>query len=84
MNELAQYLLENLFVDFQGEVTTDAVRAFLRHDESADSRALLQKIIEEKGIDELLEVLADLLTQEIAKVLDAPTIRGHLINYSEA
>ena len=84
MNELAQYLLENLIVDFEGEVTTDTVRAFLRKDESALSRALLQKIIEDKGIEDLLITIADCITVNIANVISPAEIREHLINYSES
>lgn len=84
MNELAQYLIENLIVDFEGEVTTETVRAFLRKDESALSRALLQKIIEDKGIEDLLIALADVITANISNVLTPAEIREHLINYSES
>jgi hypothetical protein len=84
LNELAQYLIENIILDFEGEVTVETIRAFLRKDTSPEARALLQKIIEEKGIDDLLITLADCLTQELSSKMDAETIKGHLINYSEA
>lgn len=84
MDELAQYLLQNLIVDFEGEVTTDSIRAFLRQDESADARKLMQKIIEEKGIDELLITLADCLAANMSTGINAATIREHLSNYSES
>ena len=84
MNELTQYLLENMIIDFEGEVTTEAVRAFLRKDESPLSRALLQKIIEEKGIEDLLIALADVLTANIANGIDTNLIREHLVIYSES
>ncbi len=84
MNELAQYLLENLIVDFEGEVTTETVRAFLRKDDSALSRALLQKVIEEKGIEDLLIAVADCITANISNALTPAEIREHLITYSES
>jgi len=84
LNELAQYLIENLIVDFEGEVTSEAVRAFLRKDDSPEARALLQKIIEEKGINDLLITVADCLTQEITRIIDPQMVKGHLANYSEA
>ncbi len=83
MNELAQYLLENILVDFEGEVTTESVRAFLRKDNSQDGRACLQKIIEENGIDDLLLALADIMTAEISKAITPAKIREHLVTYSE-
>ncbi len=84
MNELAQYLVENLIVDFEGEVTTDTVRAFLRKDGSSESLALLQKIIEEDGIDELLITLADCLTSNLDTGINPDVIRSHLTSYSES
>ena len=84
MNELAQFLLEKMLVDFGGEVTTETVRAFLRRDENTESRALLQKIIEEKGIDDLLIALADCLTADLANSLSAGVVREHLITYAES
>ncbi len=84
MNELAQYLIQNMLVDFEGEVTTDGVRAFLREDSGHTAMALLQKIIEEKGIDELLIAIADCLTAEIQKVISTDVIIEHLTSYSES
>ncbi|MCP4601288.1 MAG: hypothetical protein GY847_12320 [Proteobacteria bacterium] len=84
MNELAQYLLENLIFDFEGEVTTETVRAFLRQDNRSESRALLQKIIEEKGVDDLLIALADCLTANLASGIDKDVVREHLASYAES
>ena len=84
MNELAQYLFENLLFDFNVEVTAEAVRAFLRRDENAESRALLQKIIEENGIDDLLMALADCLTVDLPNGINPDVIRSHLSNYAES
>ena len=84
LNELAQYLIENIILDFEGDVTTDTVRAFLRKDSSPQARALLQRIIEEQGIDELLLTLADCLAAELPKKFTPSDVTDHLINYSEA
>ena len=65
MKELARYLLQNMYLDFQGEITLDKVRQFLREDESRESKALLAKLIEEKGVNELLIMLADVLKDHI-------------------
>ena len=59
MKELVRYLLENLYLDFQGEISLDTVRQFLRGDDSREAKALLQKLIEDKGVDDLLITLAD-------------------------
>ena len=84
MNELAKYLLANLIVDFEGEVTPETVRGFLRKDESPVARALMQKIIEENGIDDLLIAVADCLKADLATGITPPVIRGHLLGYSES
>ncbi len=84
MNELAQYLLENLIVDFEGEVNTETVRAFLRQDNKNESRALMQKIIEDNGIEDLLLALADCLVSDLGNGINTDVIRGHLSTYSES
>ena len=84
MNELAKYLMENLIFDFEGEVTADAFRAFLREDNSGEARALMQKIIEDNGIEELLITLADCLTSNLATGITPEVINQQLIAYSEA
>ena len=84
MNELAQYLFENLIFDFEGEVTADRVRAFLREDSDSDSRALLQKVIEDNGIEELLITLADCLPGNIETGITPEIIREHLLSYAES
>jgi len=84
LNELAQYLLDSLFLDFEGEVNTENVRALLRKDESPLSRALLQKIIDEDGIDDLLITLTEVLTENLPTGIDQKVIREHLTSYSES
>ena len=84
MNELAKYLIENLIFDFEGEVTADAFRAFLREDSSGDARALMQKIIEDNGIEELLITLADCLTENLASGITPDVIQQQLVAYSES
>ena len=84
MNELSQYLLENLILDFEGEVTTDTVRAFLRKDDGPSSRALLQKVIEENGVEDLLITLADVLAANLGSGITKDVIRQHLASYAES
>ena len=84
MDELSQFLLEKLIFDFDGEVTSESVRAFLRRDEQADSRALLQKIVEENGIDDLLITLADCLTTDLSIGITVDVIKKHLNSYAES
>jgi hypothetical protein len=84
VNELAQYLLENIIFDFEGEVTAESVRAFLRQDEKSGSKELMQKVIEDKGIDELLLTLADCLTANLSTGITPDVIKEHLASYAES
>jgi hypothetical protein len=84
LNELAQYLLDNLILDFEGEVTTETVRDFLRRDDSPMARALLQKIIEDNGIEDLLLAVADCLNGNLASGINTNVIREHLVGYSDS
>ena len=66
MEELVRYLLSNLYLDFQGDISVDQVRELLREDDSREARQLLSKIIEEKGVDDLLITLADCLKDNLS------------------
>jgi hypothetical protein len=84
VKDLIRYLLENLYLDFQGEITIETVRTFLREDESREARALLSKIIEDKGVDDLLITLADCLQDHIRTGITEETLREQLSMYSES
>ena len=84
MKDLVRYLLENMYVDFQGEIALDTVRQFLRGDDSREAKALLQKLIEDKGVDELLLTLADCLKEHIRTGVDEQTVRDQLGMYAES
>lgn len=84
MKELVRYLLENLLLDFQGDVSVDKVRDFLREDDSREARQLLSKIIEEKGVDDLLITLADVLKDHIRTGVSEQNIRDQLSTYSDS
>ena len=84
MKELVRYLLENMYVDFQGEISLDTVRQFLRGDDSREAKALLQKLIEDKGVDDLLITLADVLKEHIRTGVNEQVVREQLSMYSES
>ncbi len=84
MNELARYLLENAYIDFQGGVSIDKVRQFLREEDSRESRTLLSKLIEDKGVDELMVTVADCLKEYIRTGINEDVVRSQLITYSES
>ncbi len=84
MKELIRYLIDNMYLDFQGEISIDSVRGFLRDDDSREARQLLSKIIEEKGIDDLLITLADCLKDHITTGVTDTVVREQLNLYSES
>jgi hypothetical protein len=84
VKELVRYLLENLYLDFQGEISLDNVRQFLRGDDSREAKALLQKLIEDKGVDDLLITLADVLKEHIRTGVNEQVMREQLSMYSES
>lgn len=84
MKELVRYLLENMYVDFQGEISLDQVRQFLRTDDSREAKALLQKLIEDKGVDDLLITLADVLKEHIRTGINEQVMKEQLSMYSDS
>ena len=84
MKELVRYLTDNMYLDFQGDISLEQVRGFLREDESREARQLLSKIIEEKGIDDLLITLADCLKDHISSGVSDTVVREQLQMYAES
>ena len=84
MKELVRYLFQNLYFDFQGDITMEQVREFLREDDSREARQLLSKIIEENGVDDLLITLADCLKEHIRTGVSEQIIREQLGTYSDS
>lgn len=84
MKELTLYLLENLYLDFQGDISLETVRSFLREDDSPEARQLLAKIIEENGVDELLITLADCLKDNIQTGITDNVVHDALNMYADS
>ncbi len=76
--------MENMYLDFQGEISLDTVRQFLRGDDSREAKALLQKLIEDKGVDDLLITLADCLKESIRTGVNEDVVREQLSTYAES
>lgn len=84
MKELIRYLIDNLYLDFQGEISLETVRSFLREDDGREARQLLSKLIEEKGVDDMLITLADCLKEHIQSGVNEKVVREQLAMYSES
>lgn len=84
MKELIRYLLSNLILDFQGDITLEVVRGFLRSDDSKEARALLNKLVEEHGVEDMLVTLADCLRENLKTGISEEAIREQLTTYSDS
>lgn len=85
MKELIKYLLDNIYLDFQGEITLETVRDFLREDDGREARALLQKLMENQGsVDDMLITLADCLKEHIQTGVTENAVREQLELYTES
>jgi hypothetical protein len=84
VKELARFLLQNAQIDFSGEITMEQVRQFLRDDDSREARALLARLIEDKGVDDMLVTVADCLKEYITEGINEETVRAQLAVYGES
>lgn len=84
MNALVQYLLENLILDFQGDLTMDKVRELLRNDESREARALRAKLAEDRGTDSMMITLADCLKEYLRTGINEEVVRDQIRTYTES
>lgn len=84
MNELIRYLLENMYIDFQGDLTVDAVKGFLKDDGSKEAKALLARIVKENGVDDMLITLADCLKDSLRDGIDEGVVKEQLGSYAES
>jgi hypothetical protein len=84
VRELVRYLLDNAYIDFGGDLSMERVREFLRDDETREARSLLAKLIDDKGVDDLLITIADCLKDHIRVGITEDTIREQLSTYSES
>jgi hypothetical protein len=84
VKDLIAYLLKNIQIDFQGEISMDEVRQFLRDDDSREARKLLGKLIEDQGLDDMLITMADCLKDHMRNGINEQTIGDQLRIYSDS
>ncbi len=84
MNQLIAYLLEHLILDFDGDLTLDMVRDFLRDDNSRESKALRLKLVEDGGVDDMMICIADCLRDYLNDGIKADAVAEQLRTYSES
>jgi len=84
MKALIAYLRENMMLDFQGDLSVDTVREYLKDDQSREARTLLAKLVEGGSVDDMMLVLADCLLPQVKASLSDDVIRENLQSYSES
>jgi hypothetical protein len=76
--------MDNMYIDFQGEISTDTVRGFLKEDPSREARTLLNKIVEDKGVEDMLITLADCLKDNLRTGISEEAVKEQLGMYSDS
>lgn len=84
MKQLIAYLLDNMILDFQGDLTLDMVRNFLREDDSREARALLGKLVEDRGVSDMMITLADCLQDYLRPGISEDVVREQIRTYAES
>lgn len=84
MNELIAFLREHLILDFEGDLTLERIREFLKNDDSRDAKTLMAKVVADRGVNDMLIVLADCLLDAAQKAMTDDLMREQLRNYSES
>lgn len=84
MKQLIAYLIDNLILDFQGDLTLDMVRDYLKEDDSREGRALLAKLVEDRGVSDMMITLADCLQDNMRAVLTEEVLREQIRTYAES
>jgi hypothetical protein len=84
VKQLIAYLLDNMILDFQGDLTLEMVRDFLRDDDSREARALLGKLVEDRGVSEMMITLADCLQEFIRTGINEEVVREQVRTYAES
>lgn len=84
VNRLAAYLRDQVFVDFQGELTVEKLKELLGGEDSRDARALLARVTRDKGTNEMMVALADCLLEVVQNALTDDVMREQLRAYAES
>ena len=84
MKQLIAYLLDHAMLDFSGELTIDMVKEFLRDEESPESRSLLNKVMQDGGVEEMQITLADCLQDCLRTGLTEGVVGEQLKLYAES
>lgn len=84
MNQLIAFLLDHAMLDFSGDLSLDMVKDFLRNDDSPAARALLNKLMHDRGVEDMVVTLADCLQEHLRTGLTENVLHDQLRLYAES
>jgi hypothetical protein len=84
VNRLLEFLRENVFIDFQGDLSVEKLRELLAGDESREAKALLARVTRDRGTNDMLLLLADCLLETIQRALTDEVMREQVRAYVES
>jgi hypothetical protein len=84
VDELVEYLLSNIQLDFSGDVSAEQIRQFLRDDDGREARKVLGRLLDDEHVEDLLITMADCLKEHIRSGISARQIRDQLNLYTES
>ena len=84
MKQLIAFLLDHAMLDFSGELTIEMVKDFFRDEETPEARSLLNKIMQDGGVEEMQVTLADCLQDALRTGLTESVIDEQLKLYAES
>lgn len=84
MKQLVAFLLDHAMLDFSGDLTIDMIKDFLKDDDSREGRALLAKLTQEGGAEEMVVTLADCLQESLRTGLTDEVMREQIRMYAES
>ena len=84
MDKLVAYLVDNLMLDFEGDLTLEMVREFLREDDSREARAVLGRLVQDGNVSDMLICVADCLRDHVNTGIKPDVVRDQIQTYSES
>jgi len=84
VNQLIQYMLEHMILDFEGELNQETVQRLLKNDNSPLSRDLRTKLGKDEDVNEFLVVVADCLREYIRSGVTPERVKEQIQYFVEA
>jgi len=84
MDELCQFLVKHMILDFDGEVTQESISRLLAEDPSPLAQSLRSRLIEDDGVGDFLIVLSDCLRDKIRTGVTPTNVKKQIEIYVES